>query len=131
MTPTPTPNTEIFLRVAKHLLRQGCRSETNTTCMYRSGALRCAIGCLIEDDAYEPSLEHQGVDTAVVQAALEASGIVLDFEHDAIDLLRELQDLHDDRDPSAWPTVLSAIAEDFSIAVDDEYEQLRASYEVR
>lgn len=69
---------ELFDRVALHLLRQGRGSYLITTpdptrpqltkvsCLYRlqesdSTCLSCAIGHLIPDDAYDPSVERSAV----------------------------------------------------------------------
>ena len=60
---------EIFDTVARHLFTQGERSiaastdyyEDDVNCMYRSpSGMTCAVGCLIPDAAYLPSMEGSG-----------------------------------------------------------------------
>jgi hypothetical protein len=52
---------EVFDQVANHLLTQNKRSVSatdNTLCVYRSpDGLKCAAGCLIADDEYDPRME--------------------------------------------------------------------------
>lgn len=57
---------DIFKHVGKHLLTQNEQSlvdrDTDRSCAYRGdGGLKCAVGCLITDEAYDPAIEGQGV----------------------------------------------------------------------
>ncbi len=54
-----TSNQEIFDYVVSHLRAQGARSlNDENECTYRSvDGYSCAVGCLIPDDLYTPSLE--------------------------------------------------------------------------
>lgn len=66
---------EVFTTVSKHLLAQGvaCRNEDDD-CMYRNEeGLKCAVGCLISDEAYREhqyDIENTGVDEPEVLKAL-------------------------------------------------------------
>lgn len=64
---------EIFDTVARHLFTQGERAGRehrdehgefyDFECLYRApGGKTCAVGCLIPDDAYRPSMEGSGAD---------------------------------------------------------------------
>ena len=62
---------ETFDNVALHLLKQGKKavgsydgsSYSETVCKYRSkDGLKCAVGCLIPDEMYDPLMEGHGVD---------------------------------------------------------------------
>jgi hypothetical protein len=103
-----TTKQEVFTRVATHLLRQMQRSiGRDGSCQYRArDGLRCAIGCLIDDDCYSPDLEGQSVDVPDVLAALDASGV----KRGSITLLSELQGVHDDFEPAEWRDRLEAVA---------------------
>ena len=59
---------EIFETVAKHLFKQGERSmwggsgEGVPYCAYRgSGGKKCAVGAILPDDHYKPSMEALGI----------------------------------------------------------------------
>ena len=52
---------EVFDQIVTHLLTQNKQSkyykDLRTFCAYRSGDLKCAAGCLIDDDEYSPEME--------------------------------------------------------------------------
>ena len=53
----------IFTRIRDHLLSQNfrCQDLPSTKCLYRNNAgAKCAIGCLIPDDRYDPKFEDLG-----------------------------------------------------------------------
>src|SRR5260221_432320 len=62
-----TPSKEvidIFTKVTKHLLTQNAKAESfnkktqHTDCCYLTPTgLKCAIGCLIKSDCYDPAIE--------------------------------------------------------------------------
>lgn len=110
---------EFFTRVKNHLLLQGKRSTmfagpgyTGYMCRYRSTqgteTLMCAVGCLIKDEHYSTDLEGLLVIEAIVLDALAASGIILDPV--TLELLQDLQRLHDNNNPDAWTDELKVIA---------------------
>jgi hypothetical protein len=90
---------EIFDTVVTHLFQQGCQSSVEGMCLYRSeSGLKCAVGALIPDDAYDPKMDH-GNDTNTGIDYLIGSGLLppdlqKTFERN-ITLLRDLQDAHD------------------------------------
>lgn len=62
---------EIFDTVVKHLAQQKRRSVIPNTniCMYRSEeGLKCAIGCLIPDEEYNPEMENKAASRIVKSA---------------------------------------------------------------
>ena len=100
---------EIFDRVKTHLLAQGERAirvghvsgEKVIRCAYHSqSGLKCAVGCLITDEAYSEALEGAPVDVGHVRGSLEASGIVVDLV--TLGMLCKLQSIHDDEVPDRW-----------------------------
>lgn len=80
---------EVFNRVAKHLFEQGERCSTpDGACMYRldntaACPKRCAIGALIPDEKYSPTMESH-----VISAFYQASSNDV-FVEDKL-ILREL-----------------------------------------
>lgn len=112
---------EIFDTVARHLLNQGKRSAVvdsdigGNGCRYRTDdGLMCAVGCLINDEAYAPDLEGKPSWSPEVRFALRESGINLGFNRDKTsDLLGDLQQLHDDTPPDDWRDSLILVAEDY------------------
>lgn len=103
-------NQEIFDKIVAHLRQQKVRSTEDNVCMYRSTiGLKCAVGCLINDDAYSRDLESKGVGTIEVRSALLASGIPAD-DGDTISMLRRLQSTHDDKHPDRWELDFEYIA---------------------
>jgi hypothetical protein len=76
-------------------------------CRYRApDGTRCAVGCLITDEAYTPALEGHPVGLDIVRQALEASGVGLG----PLALLAHLQDLHDSTPPVDWVEELKLLA---------------------
>lgn len=98
MTPT-----EIRQAVLDHvvplMLKQGKPSmDGNTHCKYRSGThnetLRCALGFLIEDDCYTPSMENKSP-SVVGQMNPTSNPIWQKAFSTEMGFLCDLQDCHD------------------------------------
>lgn len=117
---------EIFNKVVLHLNKQGVKSvNEDGRCMYRGdNGTMCAVGCLIHDNVYlnehNPRIEGLPVTYNQVQEHLRLSGISCDKE--TIELLHELQQLHDDRLTCSFtsPRFLSKvkyIASEFDLSV--------------
>lgn len=107
---------DIYMTVRQHLLAQGRRSERvykdgSASCLYRhpSGD-RCAIGCLIPDDAYSADIENAAVDCAHVQDCLPFS-----VDDHVIAFLDELQLIHDYADVEHWADELERLARRYGI----------------
>jgi hypothetical protein len=109
---------EVFDRVKAHLLAQGKKAANGPGegCQYRTrGGLKCAVGCLIPDDVYDPTFEGVTMrnlsqyarplgPTMRFRAVLQQLGLL---EHAA--LLRDLQSLHDQQMVTEWPRLLDGI----------------------
>jgi hypothetical protein len=103
---------EIFDTVAKHLFKQGKRAWRDTKgCEYRSedGSM-CAVGCLIPDDLYHPSME--GYPVQDIAESVEFLG------SENLELLAELQLTHDM--VFHWKSELTMKAELASVAKKHE-----------
>ena len=116
---------DIFDLVAAHLMTQGVVSEDQSgQCVYRSpDNLKCAIGCLIPDDAYDPKLEGREGNHPIV---LRALGFNTRVDH-RIELLLTLQQVHDDQGRRSQPDGhvpnfkpgLIGVARDFNLSTDN------------
>ncbi len=94
---------QAFETVVNHLISQGVQStEDGTTrnpCMYRGfNGTKCAIGALIPDDEYDPTMEYRSVSDLAVEGDLPNSIKVLDDVY----FLITLQSLHDMYDSYSW-----------------------------
>jgi len=98
---------EVFDRVKTHLLAQGERSRHSTgVCAYHgANGLKCAVGCLITEEAYSKELEGKNVKSDRVLPALIASGISTDST--TLHMLTSLQRIHDDEAPANWERELT------------------------
>lgn len=107
---------EIYDRVAEHLLTQQKRSIGELgACVYRSPeGLKCAVGCLISDEAYSPKIEGTYVREQSVQEALRESG-VKPLTEQVVFLLEGLQACHDDFYPEDWGGRLWSVANRFEL----------------
>lgn len=114
---------EIFDRVARHLLAQGKRAvammdDGEEQCRYRGeGGTKCAVGCLIADEAYSSAIEGKTAGTILVRDALRDSGVDMSDES-TVDMLRALQEVHDDHTVSAWPESLREVALDYDLSAE-------------
>lgn len=111
---------EIFNRIAVHLLSQKDRSVDDSVddyqCVYRGpGGIKCAIGCLITDDAYTDKLENNNIYDYKVQSALIKSGVIDRADASVIDFLARMQEIHDDTDVVDWKRALIALAKKFKL----------------
>jgi len=107
-------NQEIFDKVAKHLLTQKEKSSRGSSCLYRgSDGLKCAVGCLIPDEFYVKSIEHEGVKELFSNFSdlMEKSKLKIESER----LLLDLQNIHDDCDIDEWKELLKFSARDFKL----------------
>lgn len=113
---------EVFDKVARHLLTQGCRSISGG-CAYRGeGGRKCAIGCLIEDNLYDPDFEGVAVNVfppgkeyCRYKTALALRTVLANNVTDNFNLLSRLQQVHDQSSPCEWKYVLRTVANQLSL----------------
>lgn len=100
---------QVFDQVAHHLLTQRDKAwDPDRGCAYRDGAgLRCAAGCLIGDDEYDPAFEDNRWLTLVDEGRVPLHHTVL---------IARLQDVHDKGPIEAWVDELTAVADDFGLS---------------
>jgi hypothetical protein len=97
-----------FDKVVAHLRRQRAKATGSFgLCVYRStDDKKCAVGCLIPDHKYSPSLEGQSLE---VEFANELKAIVEEEGHD-LALVRQLQVIHDRVFIHHWETEFEKLA---------------------
>tara|TARA_R110000782_G_scaffold61049_2_gene125907 strand:- start:7167 stop:7505 length:339 start_codon:yes stop_codon:yes gene_type:complete len=110
---------QIFNKVEKHLLKQNAKSETSGgACRYRSDyGLCCAVGCLMTDDMYDYSLEGEDVSSDQVMDAISPIlGVQASKICNKLDLLGDLQKIHDNFDAVDWEELLARVKRDYHIS---------------
>lgn len=100
-------NQELFDEVVNHLLTQNARSLTPFgACAYRGyNGMKCAVGCLIEDSAYDSSMESYPVMYLKVRNGLKYS-----LTRKQLAILVSLQVIHDEYEVSGWVDKIREIA---------------------
>lgn len=95
---------QVNQRIAAHLAQQKAPAMDGVNCRYRAvDGNRCAVGCLIDDQAYAPSMEGAGANETVIMQAvrgsLERLGLTAaalpGWDHRLSTLLRTWQEYHD------------------------------------
>ncbi len=86
-------------------------------CAYRGeDGLKCAIGCLIPDSEYSEKIEGGGVHFLVSNTDMPPSLRGVD-----LNLLNQLQTVHDQHDPLGWENGLKDVARAFNLKVEWEW----------
>lgn len=102
-------NQEVFDKVVEHLYTQRARSvDFDSTCLYRGRHDRkCAIGALIPDDIYHPCIERIGIRNLIDPdyPSFDPEIAAL-FKEADIELLDDLQYIHDGKEVNKWPEEL-------------------------
>lgn len=102
---------ELYNYIRVHLLAQGVRSMRAGHCAYYgTGDRKCAIGCVIAEEHYSPSMERccgllEYFDGNRVCDMVRKS-VNYDLTSNDVQLLNYLQSVHDEKDPSNWSTYL-------------------------
>ena len=104
-------DSDVFRYVSNHLLRQNhkCQEGDMLDCLYKSESddgLMCAVGCLISDINYKPSLEYKNVDNPDIMEALNNSMPKWLINKK---LLTRLQNIHDDKPVEEWEYYLDEL----------------------
>jgi hypothetical protein len=91
-----------------HLLTQNKKStEDGESCLYRyvdvDGSIySCAVGCLINDDYYDESLERKGAGDPDVLQVLSMSHPDADITPEFVKYMNTLQGIHDNLSTEGW-----------------------------
>ena len=108
---------EVFKQVQQHLLTQGMQSKGEDAsgivrCMYRGPEeLKCAVGCLIADEDYRPSMEGEYIYPCHEFQNIDELGPELEINSEAqyLYMLSRLQAVHDTVAPDQWQTELERL----------------------
>ncbi len=100
-------NQEAFNRVVLHLANQRAKAVgTDGYCRYRtSNGLRCAVGALIPDEEYR--IDFEGLPVEEIDVPV--------FKGLDLQLLSELQLIHDEYATDAWPEKLASVARNYGL----------------
>ena len=118
---------EIYTTVRNHLLTQNAKSVgldapddefSVSNCLYRGdNGLKCAVGCLIKDE-FCVDIEGFVVTNGRVIEALAKSGVA-DLTDRTLEMLGELQYVHDHLPVGEWKVRLNEIATRYDVKVED------------
>jgi len=110
---------QVFDQAARHMLTQNAKASAwSGGCQYRlllddGTVLKCAVGCLIADNEYGSKIEGE---------LYGSNGFneFFGFEDEAphVELLKRLQNLHDNSFVNLWKEKLKQIATDFNLNTD-------------
>lgn len=99
---------DVFNQVKEHLLKQGKRSASGHLCMYRGDdGLKCAAGCLVADDEYDPAMEGNNWKGALDE--LKKARKVYPGMSKHSKLIEKLQFIHDRRISFDWEVELNKL----------------------
>ena len=110
---------EIFDKDAKHLLKQNQKALNSTGgCIFRAASgLQCAVGCFIPKAMYKRILEDVGPTDFVKSNLFDAAsklalkiGKKVGLRKNHLQLLFDLQEVHDNGEPKDWREFLRQIA---------------------
>jgi hypothetical protein len=114
---------EIYDTVKEHMLKQNARSviirpslwtgEPYEACKYRDNdGRKCAVGCLIKDEFYHPSMEGS---LANALPMLVKSGVAVEEGDTTYEFLLDLQRTHDGSNVENWKIALEEVAMRYSL----------------
>lgn len=109
---------QIFEKVCRHLARQAAPSvrhkpdDPEPDCLYRGPkGLRCAVGCLIPDNLYRPTMEGYNV------SDLAKFHPELPHLRRHTNILTKMQYIHDSQKPDQWPAALEVLAKEHKLTM--------------
>ena len=105
-------NQEAFETMVRHLRKQGERSTSarGIACRYRgTKGMACAVGVLIPDKEYSPTFEGHGAEFIVKK--------VPTLQSVSLDILLEMQMIHDNDAVKSWEDRFAAAATRFNLTL--------------
>lgn len=103
---------EVFDYVSNHLLKQNCKSEVGGAPLYLNNTeedgvdLRCAAGCLFRDEDEVNNLLNEELEYKMWNQLVNRGHV----PNNQQDLIEELIDIHDLREPEHWSQLLFQLA---------------------
>lgn len=111
---------QVFDQVVTHMRAQKVQSmrEDGDACVYRAGELKCAAGCLMTDEEYNPLMDVQsgdnGTEFGTSWSSLINRELVPSTDHD--DLITRLQSIHDAYDGNLrWEARFEGLAKEYNL----------------
>lgn len=107
-------NQELYNRVKTHLLAQNDKALDHLAqcAYYAADGKKCAIGCLIPTDKYDPRFENKSLCSfGWGDDILAAAGLTSDQKY----LAKRLQNIHDCVGVAQWPSTLRLLALEFNL----------------
>ena len=105
-------NQEAFETMVRHLRKQGKRSTSarGIACRYRgTKGMACAVGVLIPDKEYSPTFEGHGAEFVAKK--------VPTLQSVSLDILLEMQMIHDNDAVKSWEDSFDSAAKRFSLTL--------------
>ena len=118
-------STDIFNYVVLHLRKQGTKSLSpdKETCTYRgNNGTMCAVGALIADDEYDPSLEGRSIYHLAIEKDLLPTSLSNRI-YPNLHMLMDLQDFHDN--------ILEYVDGSFTEDSEIHIKELRKKWEIK
>lgn len=99
---------EVFNQVSSHLMTQNAKSEEEKGyCKYKSqNGFKCAAGCLIDDDEYNPGFEQNTWGEVQTRFGISSNHT---------QLISDLQVIHDLFEPYGWKDELIKLAKEYDL----------------
>lgn len=106
-------NQEFFDKTVEHLRNQGCKAEDKygMYCRYSAGNRKCAIGAHIPDEIYHERFEK----IRIANLLQEEPSLAKIFNGVGIDLMRQMQLIHDTFLVKEWESQFDYVAEKFGL----------------
>lgn len=114
----PMTYQDLFDTVADHLLTQREACTEAGDCVYRGpNGLKCAIGALIPDDKYDETLEGDPGSEALRRIGHPLCDTAENPNRDTVfmNLVDELQRIHDEEDPAKWMDYLYSLGDTYNL----------------
>lgn len=114
----------VYGQVKKHLLTQGIKSvsayvpddDGSASCAYRGvNGTRCAIGCIIPDELYDPKMEGKRA-SAILREYVDLAEYLEIEDDDDLFFLEGLQSIHDSECSGDWGVNLERFASRWDLA---------------
>lgn len=109
---------ELFGKIISHLRAQNAVSLLATddqSCAYRGlNGLKCAVGCLISDEEYDPKMENNNLKYLMQNFP---TLFISSLDRQCKNLMRRMQLIHDATSPEMWENSFQEVAQIFDLIV--------------
>lgn len=108
---------QAFDIMVQHLRQQGRPSRDDVAgCMYRGpDGTKCAVGALIPDELYRDNMEGRTIRPLLIQDCNAYSELCRLLDSIDLQLLEEMQTIHDHHTPANWERSFKECAEEFGL----------------